>query len=90
MAVKNGANFGTAKLAEVPHSRKGKHNGIVTELMSDLKTLETGFAMKVPLKSLGDTKEKVRSALNRASRKAGIPVATSSDEEFLYIWKEKQ
>jgi hypothetical protein len=35
---------------------------------------------------LVDTKEKVRSALNRATRKAGRKVATATDANFLYVW----
>jgi len=31
----------------------------------------------------------VRSALNRATRKAQLNVATASDAEFLYVWSEK-
>jgi hypothetical protein len=36
---------------------------------------------------LPDSKENIRSALNRATHQKGIEVATSSDTEFLYIWK---
>jgi len=35
---------------------------------------------------LGDTKENVRSALNRAIRKLKRNVATASDAQFLYVW----
>ena len=35
-----------------------------------------------------DSKEKVRSALNRATRKGGRHVATASDDTFLYVWNE--
>jgi len=35
---------------------------------------------------LAESKEKVRSALNRATRKAGRTVATASDASFLYVW----
>jgi hypothetical protein len=38
------------------------------------------------LAELGDTKEDVRSALIRASRKSGRDVATATDENFLYVW----
>ena len=47
------------------------------------------MALKVPLDGLADSKEKVRSALNRATRKAGLNVATASDANFLYVWTEK-
>ena len=37
---------------------------------------------------LAESKEKVRSALNRATRKSGRNVATASDDVFLYVWNE--
>jgi hypothetical protein len=40
----------------------------------------------VPLAELAEAKAKVRSALNRATRKAGMKVATASDAEYFYIW----
>jgi len=50
--------------------------------------LKGGSALKVPLAELAESKEKVRSALNRATRKRGIKVSTASDEKFLYVWNE--
>ena len=41
------------------------------------------------LSRLAESKEKVRSALNRATRKRGGSVATASDDTFLYVWNEK-
>jgi hypothetical protein len=72
---------------EVPKGRDGKHKRIVTQLMNDLEQLEAGRALKIPIEALPDSKENVRSALNRATRQRGIEVATSSDAEFLYVWK---
>jgi len=40
--------------------------------------LSTGSALKVPLAELVESKEKVRSALNRATRRAGRKVMTAS------------
>jgi hypothetical protein len=40
----------------------------------------------VPISELPDTKENIRSALNRASKQLNIQVATSSDDEHLYVW----
>jgi hypothetical protein len=73
---------------DVPQGRNGKHKSIVTEILSDLDQLEAGVALKIPLAGLTDTKEKVRSALNRATRKGGRNVATASDDTFLYVWNE--
>ncbi|MGA2850633.1 MAG: hypothetical protein ABSE46_16670 [Terracidiphilus sp.] len=72
---------------DVPKGRDGKHKKIVTQLLSDIEQLGAGTALKVPLSALPDSKENIRSALNRATRQKGIEVATSSDEEHLYIWK---
>jgi hypothetical protein len=72
---------------EVPKGRDGKHKKIVTQLLSDIDQLESGTALKVPLAALPDTKENIRSALNRATRQKGLDIATSSDEGHLYIWK---
>ena len=51
-----------------------------------MDALKDGSALKVPLAELVQSKEKVRSALNRATRKAGRQVATASDTNFLYLW----
>ena len=40
-------------------------------------------AIRVPLADLAESKEKVRSAVNRASHKAGRIVMTASDETYL-------
>jgi hypothetical protein len=71
----------------VPKGRDGKHKAIVTQLLSDIDQLADGSALRVPLSALPDTKENIRAALNRATRQKGIDVATSSDEDHLYIWK---
>jgi hypothetical protein len=72
---------------DVPKGRDGKHKRIVTQLLSDIVQLGAGSALKIPLSALPDTKENIRSALNRATHFRGLEVATSSDAEYLYIWK---
>ena len=81
-------NFKAMRQADVPHARNGKHREIVTQILSDLDQIEKGVALKVPLVQLKESKEKVRSALNRATRKRGHTVATASDDTFLYVWNE--
>ena len=81
-------NFKGMPQSDVPQGRNGKHKGIVTRILSDLDQVQKGVALKVPLAQLSDSKEKVRSALNRATRKGGRQVATASDETFLYVWNE--
>jgi hypothetical protein len=79
-------HFKTVVNADVPHGRNGKHKIIVSTILRDLDRLKDGSAIKIPLAELGDTKEKVRSALNRATRKAGRSVATVTDKDYLYVW----
>ena len=81
-------NFPSMLRKDVPQGRNGKHKLIVSRILADLDRVADGVALKVPLADLAETKEKVRSALNRATRKAGRVVATASDEEFLYVWNE--
>lgn len=85
---KSPLNFTSMPQADVPQGRKGKHNAIVTRILSDLDQLRKGVALRVPLAQLAEGKEKVRSALNRATRKSGRSVATASDGTFLYVWNE--
>lgn len=72
---------------EVPKGRDGKHKRIVTKLLADIEHLKPGTALKIPLTSLPDSKENIRSALSRATHQRGIEVATSSDADHLYVWK---
>ena len=88
--AKAAMNFKSMAQADVPQGRNGKHKRIVSQILSDLDRTRAGVALKVPLGQLATTKEKVRSALNRATRKGGRRVATASDDTFLYVWNEKK
>jgi hypothetical protein len=79
-------HFKTMVQADVPQGRNGKHKLIVSTILDDLDQLKDGAALKVPLAELVASKEKVRSALNRATRKSGRRVATAADATFLYVW----
>ena len=79
-------HFKTTFRAEIPQGRNGKHKEIVDVILRDLTLLKSGAALKLPISDLPDTKENIRSALNRATRKGGLKVATAADQEFLYVW----
>jgi hypothetical protein len=85
-ANKSSMHFKTMVQADVPQGRNGKHKQVVTTILNDLDQLEDGTAIKVPLAALPEKKENVRSALNRATRKAGRRVATATDATYLYVW----
>lgn len=73
--------------ADVPKGRDGKHKEIISQLLSDIAQLSEGAALKIPLSELPDTKENIRSALSRAARQKNLDIATSSNDEFLFVWK---
>src|ERR1041385_8138547 len=81
-------NFSSGLISTIPHGRKGKHNLIVSMILDDLTKLDSEKAVLVPLDSLdGEKMENVRSALNRATRQRNMPVATATDEKYLYVWR---
>lgn len=82
-------NFDSILQADVPQGRRGKHHETIEKIMNDLEQLAPGRAIKIELTKLPDSKENVRSALNRETRLRGISLATSSDEHFLYVWKSE-
>ena len=82
-------HFGTMDQGDVPQGRNGKHKQIVSTILKDLDQLDANSAIKVPLAELTETVAKVRSALNRATRKDGRNVATATDATFLYVWNVK-
>jgi hypothetical protein len=95
--VSNDGNFadGQTKFesvlqVDVPKGRDGKHKDIIARLLGDIAKLDEGAALKIPLSLLPDTKENIRSALSRAARQANIALATSSNNEFLYVWKTEK
>ena len=75
---------------QVPKGREGKHKRIVAILLREIDRLAPGTALKVPIAELPDSKENIRAALNRATHQRGMPVATSSDDDHLYIWRVAQ
>ena len=89
-AIFPSVKFESILQADVPKGRDGKHKQIIQRLLEDVENLGAGTALKIPLAQLPDTKENIRAALSRAARQRKIPLATSSNDEFLYVWKTDQ
>jgi hypothetical protein len=84
----NDTNYAAVNRSDVPQGRKGKHRKAVADILADLSRLSAQQAVKIPLSSLnGEKMQNLRSALNRVTRERNIPVETSSDEKFLYVWR---
>jgi hypothetical protein len=86
---RNGStNFETILQGALPHGRKGKHYALLTQVLGDLQQLANESAMRIPLADYPEHEiADLRSAIHRATAKAGLTVFTSSDDEFLYVWK---
>ncbi|HEV3037676.1 MAG TPA: hypothetical protein VHA33_07825 [Candidatus Angelobacter sp.] len=81
-------NFANKLIASIPHGRRGKHSSIVAKILADLDRLDMETAILVPLDGMnGEKMENVRSALNRATKQKKIPVATSTDDKYFYVWR---
>jgi hypothetical protein len=80
--------FDAVRKSEIPRGREGKHKKIVDQLLAQVDQLAAGTALKVPLAEMPTTKANLRAALNRATHKQGVCVATSSDAHHLYLWKK--
>ncbi|HWW16500.1 MAG TPA: hypothetical protein VN310_17715 [Candidatus Dormibacteraeota bacterium] len=81
-------HYAAVNRSDVPQGRKGKHRRAVADILADLSKLSDKQAVKIPLNSLnGEKMQNLRSALNRVTREKNLPVLTSSDEKFLYVWR---
>ena len=84
----NDTHYASVDRVDVPQGRKGKHRRAVADILDDLSKLNPQQAVKIPLSSLkGEKMQNLRSALNRVTREKNIPVETSSDEKYLYVWR---
>jgi TusA-related sulfurtransferase len=84
------SRFESILQSDVPRGRDGKHKQIILQLLEAIEQLQDGNALKVSLAELPDTKENIRSALNRATKQKNLDIATSSDDKSLYVWKNNR
>lgn len=81
-------HYAAVNRSDVPQGRKGKHRKAVADILADLSKLDDQQAVKIPLSDLnGEKMQNLRSALSRATRERNLPVVTSSDEKYLYVWR---
>jgi hypothetical protein len=81
-------NYETVPTAGLKRSRKGKHHDLMRRIMEDLRQSRPGFAVKIPLSSTeGVPVLNLRSVIVRTAAKEKTRVATSSDDEYFYVWR---
>ncbi len=76
------------EIGEVPRGRRGKHHGVVEDILADVADLKDGSALRVPIESFGRVKmANVRAALSRAAKQRDLSIVTTSDDKHLFIWR---
>ncbi|HKW16611.1 MAG TPA: hypothetical protein VJO35_03785 [Terriglobales bacterium] len=81
-------NYERVPITGLKKSRKGKHHELLGKIMEDLREAPPNVAVRIPLSSIeGVSVLNLRSAIVRASTKEDIPVSTSSDDRYFYVWK---
>ncbi len=80
-------NFETVAKSELPNGRRGKHHQMLVEVLEDLQQLAGGRAMRIPLADYPGSVADIRSAIHRVTKKRNLEIATSSDDEYFYLWK---
>lgn len=80
-------NFESILQVDLPSGRKGKHHSLLLQVLEDLDELQDGRAIRIPLSVCGGSVADIRAAIFRATNKRDLEIATSSDDEFFYVWK---
>ena len=81
------SNFENISQGDLPNGRKGKHHLLLMKVLEDLERLPEGRALKIPLADFVGSVADIRSAISRATKNIEVDIATSSDEQFFYVWK---
>jgi hypothetical protein len=75
-------------LSSLRKGRRGKHHDLVEGILDELKGVQPGSALEIPLAEVnGIGLANLRSAVHRASTSAGLDVETLADEKNFYVWK---
>jgi hypothetical protein len=79
-------HFPSVPLAQA-NRRASKHYKIVRDILSDVARLDEFSAIKINLAEIGKNKAELRAAIHRAAKRQKVPLATTSDEKHLYIFR---
>ena len=82
-------HFAAIPLAAAANRRMGKHYKMVSQILSDLEKLDQYTALKVEFLKAGVMKADLRAAVHRAAQKKNVPVATTSDDKYLYVFRHQ-
>lgn len=81
--------FESIERTDVPTTRKSKHYEMIEKILREVGGLKSKRALRIPRSAFGDAKlEHIRAALSRASLRDKIDLATSADDDYLYVWRQ--
>jgi hypothetical protein len=76
------------ELSSLKKGRRGKHHNIVEGILGELKGVQPGSALEIPLADVNEIGlANLRSAVHRESHSAGLSIQTLADEKNFYVWK---
>ena len=89
--TKDAKLYRSVQLTSLGTRRRGKHHDLMGGIMRELKMLNEGSALEIPLSNVdGVEMANLRSAVHRAASDVGINIQTKSDEKNLYVWIDRR
>jgi hypothetical protein len=85
--IKNAKQYRSVKISSLGNRRRGKHHDLMEGIVRELKMLESGSALEIPLSGVGGIDlADLRSAVHRVATAENIAIQTQSDEKNFYVW----
>ena len=79
--------YRSVKISSLGSRRRGKHHDLMDGILQELKLLESGSALEIPLSGVGGVElADLRSAVHRAAAAINLAIQTQSDEKNFYVW----
>jgi hypothetical protein len=80
--------YESVNVLSLGNHRRGKHHDLLGGIIRQLKKIEAGSALKVPLEEVGGVDlANLRSAVHRAASAENLDIRTQSDEKNFYVWR---
>lgn len=81
------SKYARVEIAGLKRGRRGKHHGLVQGILQELKMVQAGSALQIPLNDAGSIGlANLRSAVHRASASEGLAIETLADDKNFYVW----
>jgi hypothetical protein len=83
--------YRSVRISSLGNRRRGKHHELMDGILSELKILESGSALEIPLSAVGGVElADLRSAVHRAAAAINVAIQTQSDEKNFYVWVQEK